>query len=121
MIRSMIPILLVMLLFSGCAGPADPTAATRPLPLEATNETDRGLTVVLRVVDEASGAELWHGQTVLNPGETRDAGILHLAPGDYVLSAESDGLTRHVTVHLDGSSAFYRFAVHDDVIAFQRG
>lgn len=113
--------IIALILLAGCTGSADPTQAAEPLPLEATNETDGGLTVTLRVADAASGAELWHGQTVLNPGETRDAGTLQLAPGQYVLSAETGELSRHVTVDLDGSSVFYRFAVHDDVIAFQRG
>lgn len=119
--RITIPCLLVLLVMAGCAGSADPTAATEPLPLEVGNETDRGLTVVVRVADEASGAELWSGQTVLNPGETRDVGTLHLAPGSYVLSAEVGELSRQVTVELDGSTVYHRFAVHDDVIAFQTG
>lgn len=121
MTRPLTLLLLVVFFMAGCAGGGDPTAATEPLPLEVGNQTDRGLTVILRVSDEASGAELWSDQTVLNPGETRDAGTLHLTPGSYVLSAETGELKRQVTVDLDGSSVFYRFAVHDDVIAFQRG
>lgn len=116
-IHTLLPILLLVL--AGCAGDADPTAATKPLPLEVGNRTETGLTVNLSVADAQSGAVLWQATKVLGPGDTRAAGTVLLTPGEYVLAAQAGDLSREVAVTLDGSAIYYRFAVHDDVIAFQ--
>lgn len=115
--------LFAILAVAGCLARAAPEA-TSPggdFPLQFLNNSTQAVTIHLLVFEEYGKTAVYESSHDLDVGGSGRIDPIRLPHGDYLLRAEAEPLSRETPVVFDDQTAFFRFVVFDDVIAFKRG
>lgn len=113
---------MILLGLSGCHVTATPHAVSPggELPIFIRNNSTDARPISIDVIEGFGRSVVQSVNTTLDPDEEIAIETGRLPHGDYTLRATADPLSRETNVIYGPSTQWYRFVIHEDVIAFQQ-